>query len=1045
MTTIPSPLLSSLRAALSGQYRLERELGAGGMGMVFLATDLALDRPVAIKVIHPELATHPSIAQRFLAEARMIARLRHPNIVAVHTAGEATGLLYYVMDYVEGESLRQRLQREGRLDPAAVERLVLDLADALDAAGRAGLVHRDVKPENVLIEQASGRALLADFGIARAMGSSDRDAITGQGLAVGTPTYMSPEQAGGEQVDSRSDLYSLGVVAYELLAGHPPFRGATSAAVASKHLSESPPPIDRLRPDVPAPLGAVIMRALAKSPEQRWQTGAEMRHSLVAPAAPAVQSRRSLMQALVGAAAVLLVAVGAWVMSRPSGPGAGVNPRHSLLILPFENLRRDPSVDWLREGSVNMLTLTLSQWNDLNVVEHERVHDLLAKAGYRPGEPLGLDLARKVARAAGVWTVVLGDFSRAGDSLTLSARMFDVASGRRVDVASVESRYQDDVRALYDQLAARLLDLSGAPADLRAQLSARTTGSLEAYRAYLSGLEELNRWDLNTAERDLTRAVQLDSTFALAYYKLSLTRGWLYGQFDSAGVNAIRMAGRHTDRLSSHDQVMVRAYQAFMELDYAGSRVQYQALLKVDTTDADAWYGLGDAWFHDPDTAAVDGARHNQESLRAFQRALSLDPDYYLAYEHTTWILKNASRQKPWLVLLPGDSLARAYDATGKALMDSTTVQSGIVRARNAGLRQARAWSSQQPDNPHAQDALIEQLFVSGDYRAADAEVERIRGSAGGLKRGDLPFVRARIDLARGDVSDAAVAAAAAEDSADVEQFEPGTMPSGPIREVLGGVNSLMYQGRLSRADDILDLASAIEERWYAMPNMIYVANRSGSHALYQGHLYAAAGGSASDLRRLWREVAEAARDAPSARRADVANLGWPAAIGLFLGQTGDDSALREFTALAGSPLPPEVQALEATAHGDSAGARRLLATTLPSTDDMVWKEKRPMWSGYRSYVKALVYFQLGQYDRSLDLLQGYRPELLETESMDIRWGLLGRARLLRGATLEKLGRTQEARQEYQSVLAQYDGADRALQPYLDQARLGLARLSGAG
>jgi tetratricopeptide (TPR) repeat protein len=167
--------------------------------------------------------------------------------------------------------------------------------------------------------------------------------------------------------------------------------------------------------------------------------------------------------------------------------------------------------------------------------------------------------------------------------------------------------------------------------------------------------------------------------------------------------------------------------------------------------------------------------------------------------------------------------------------------------------------------------------------------------------------------------------------------------------------------------------------------------------------------------------------------------------VGLLLGQTGDDSALREYTALAGGGLPPEVQALEATARGDSAGARRLLGTALPAVDESTWKMERPMWSGYRGYVRALVYFQLGQYDRSLDQLQSYRPEMLETEMMDVRWGLLGRARLLRGATLEKLGRPQEARQEYQLVLAQYDGADRALQPYLDQARLGLARLSGAG
>ncbi|MGH7527615.1 MAG: serine/threonine-protein kinase, partial [Gemmatimonadales bacterium] len=203
MTHPTLDLFSSLQAALQPQYRLERELGRGGMGVVFLATDTTLDRRVAIKVIHPELASHPSIVQRFLTEARTIAQLRHPNVVAVHAAGTAEGLLYYVMDEVAGESLRHRLAREGRLPPAEVSRIVGDLAAALEAAGRAGVVHRDVKPENVLLDEASGRAMLADFGIARGalINQGATGPNTGQGVAVGTPTYMSPEQAAGEEID----------------------------------------------------------------------------------------------------------------------------------------------------------------------------------------------------------------------------------------------------------------------------------------------------------------------------------------------------------------------------------------------------------------------------------------------------------------------------------------------------------------------------------------------------------------------------------------------------------------------------------------------------------------------------------------------------------------------------------------------------------------------------------------------------------------------------------------------------------------------------
>src|SRR5690242_2823139 len=397
MTHPTLDLFAALQAVLEPQYRLERELGRGGMGVVFLATDTTLDRRVAIKAVHPELAAHPSIARRFLAEARTIARLRHPHIVAVHAAGNADGLLYYVMDDVEGESLRHRLARDGTLDPGTVTRIVGDLASALEAAGKAGVVHRDVKPENVLLDQASGRAMLADFGIARAMAGDGGTSSTGQGMAVGTPIYMSPEQAAGEEVDRRSDLYSLGVVAYEMLAGVPPFQGP-NRVVVSKHIAERPTPIDRLRADLPRPLAAAIMRALEKHPADRWQTGDAFRQALTVEQPAPRDGRRRRVVLLAAAAAVVLVAGVVALSRRSPGPPAGVNPRHSILVLPFDNQRDDRAVDWLREGSVSMLGLNLSQWNDLTVVDHARLHDLLAKHRLRPGDDIGLDMARQLAR-----------------------------------------------------------------------------------------------------------------------------------------------------------------------------------------------------------------------------------------------------------------------------------------------------------------------------------------------------------------------------------------------------------------------------------------------------------------------------------------------------------------------------------------------------------------------------------------------------------------------------------------------------------------------
>ncbi|HJS46939.1 MAG TPA: serine/threonine-protein kinase, partial [Gemmatimonadales bacterium] len=295
MTAEPRDVSELLQDALGARYALGPELGRGGMGLVLLARDRTLDREVAVKVIHPQLATHSALGERFLAEARTVARLRHPGIVTVHEAGEAGGLLYFVMDRVEGETLRERLQRDGKLPVAAAARIVADVADALDAAARAGVVHRDVKPENILLEAGTGRALLVDFGVARLTAGENRPESTGPGMAVGTPAYMSPEQATGEDgVDPRSDVYALGIVAYEMLAGAPPFTGP-HRVVVSHHISTRPVPVQRLRPDTPPPLAQAVMRALEKAPGDRWQTGREFREAALGERRVPARVRRGLL------------------------------------------------------------------------------------------------------------------------------------------------------------------------------------------------------------------------------------------------------------------------------------------------------------------------------------------------------------------------------------------------------------------------------------------------------------------------------------------------------------------------------------------------------------------------------------------------------------------------------------------------------------------------------------------------------------------------------------------------------------------------------
>jgi len=1034
MTHPTLDLFAALQAVLEPQYRLERELGRGGMGVVFLATDTTLDRPVAIKAVHPELASHSSIGRRFLAEARTIAKLRHPNVVAVHAAGNAAGLLYYVMDEVQGESLRQRLTRERRLDPAAVTRIVADVAAALDAAARAGVVHRDVKPENVLLDEATGRAMLADFGIARAMAGDSSTSSTGQGVAVGTPTYMSPEQAAGEEVDSRSDLYALGIVAYEMLAGTPPFQGP-NRVVVSKHIAERPAPIDRLRPDVPRPLAAAIMRALEKHPADRWQTGEAFRQALTVEQPAPRDRRRRRVLLLAAAASVALVAGIVGLARRMPGPPAGVNPRHSILVLPFDNTRDDRAVDWLREGSVSMLGLNLSQWNDLTVVDHERLHDLLSKHGLRAGDDIGLEMARRLAREAGVWTVVLGDFAQAGDSLHLTARVYDVASGKRVDVAQVDDRTGSDVRPVFDQLAAKLLDLSGAPNEVPIGLMRSTTASLEAYRAYLTGVEQLNRWDLAGAQRDLQRAIQIDTTFGLAYYKLALTRGWLVGINDSIADAGIVRATAYSGNLPAHERTVINAYRAFLSGEYVDARASYRQLLARDSTDADAWYGLGEAWFHD--TAGTNEAPHWTQAIRAFRRTLTLDPDYALAYDHVQAMLGSAAMPHPSYAMVSSDSFALTQSSDGRVLVDSAAVAAAVRRARAEALSTARSWVASQPTTLRAHGAMVDAYVTSGNYGAALAEVDRFRQST--PTHPELPFVEARIHFASGQVERAAKELRLALDTVAPQDFRTYEGTLTVVSDIAAAANVFAYQGDLASAAKTIDLADQVRREVIPTPGgKSEGQSGEGWRRMQLGELYSATGVPTASLRQVWQSAAEAVRMAPAEQRTHVAHSGASAAIGLFTGPSADTSALNEYRALTGETLTKEVRALLALSRGDSAAARRALAEP-----DSV--QSKTMYASYRRPLAAQAYFLLGDYEATLRQLQNFEPEALWTGGFDSRWGMLGRVRLLRAAAFEQLGRRAEARQEYQQVLSQWRAADASLQPFVRQAQQGLARLGEAG
>ena len=412
------------------RYALERELGRGGMAVVFLAQDLRHDRPVALKVLHAELAAVLG-AERFLREIRLASRLDHPAILPLLDSGDCEGRLWYTMPYVEGGSLRQRLQREVQLPIDEAMRIAREVAGALEHSHRHGIVHRDIKPENILL--SGGRVLLADFGIAKLFDAGDAAKLTETGLALGTPAYMSPEQSAGDpRLDARTDVYSLGCVLYEMLAGQPPFTGPTAQATMARHALEPMPSLRLVRTTVSPRLESAVFKAAAKVPADRFATAGEFADALSADAATAVTSAsapasaRSTRRSWILAATVLLAA-GAGAagrsMLRSSGPPVAPSAS-SLAVLPFMPSTNDTALVRLGRDLAGTISASLDGVGEIRTVDRLTV---LAQAPAE-GSSLPLKDAAALARRLGATSVVYGSLARDGARVRLDVGLYTTDS-----------------------------------------------------------------------------------------------------------------------------------------------------------------------------------------------------------------------------------------------------------------------------------------------------------------------------------------------------------------------------------------------------------------------------------------------------------------------------------------------------------------------------------------------------------------------------------------------------------------------------------------
>jgi serine/threonine-protein kinase len=690
-------LLEQLRSALAGRYTVERELDRGGMATVFLAQDIRHKRPVAIKVLSPDLGRLVG-SDRFLREIEIAARLTHPHILPVFDSGDAGGLLYYVMPFVRGESLRRRLERGGTVPVAEAVRIAREVADALDYAHRHGYVHRDIKPENVLLED--GHAFVADFGVARALAAgAGTPKLTEIGLAVGTPYYMSPEQAAGESsVDGRADLYALGCVLYEMLAGRPVFEGTSAQTLARQHLLDTPRRLRTLRTDVPAALEHVVDRALAKTPAERWNTGAEIAAALESGDVPAFRAHRRPRARWVAAGAVALVALGATVF-------AGVRHRPTLdgdlvAVAPFDVLA--PALQLWREGLVDVVARNLDGAGSLRVVAPTIA---VRRWEGRADAPAARQLGRRTGAGLAVFGTVV---STGGDSVRLNATLYDVRAQRTLADLMVRDVVERMDRVADSLSLALLRELARTRQVGEMRLASVGSGSLPALRAFLRAEQLYRRTAWDSAIAYYQQAIAADSNFALPWWRIGTAMGWQRSGQDSISRQYHLRAGALNHGLAPRDSLLVMA-DSLTAVVYAGAAVPgnwarggrlfatLEEAARRYPDDPEVWYALGDARIHFG--ALARSPISDRDMLAAFDRAIALDSAFGPAYIHPVQLglaLEGSAAAlryaDAYLALEPKDVNAAGIRLVRALLRGGPAADAALEGAATAEL--LHAWSS---------------------------------------------------------------------------------------------------------------------------------------------------------------------------------------------------------------------------------------------------------------------------------------------------------------------------------------------------------------